>query len=147
MKRSIKVILTLVVILAGSTVGWTIYTARSCWHAMREQVLASVVSGDSGSSRRQYAEELNIGGAITYTTESYGDRVLVVTEREGDVQAGRDLLTYLYYDDAEVRARGFLSINYRVSAEGAEGDRVWVWLNLSHTTTGQEPWWVRDVLA
>jgi hypothetical protein len=102
-------------------------------------VLTFAASGDSGNSRRQYAESLNLAGStITYTTEAYQDRVLVVTEREGDAQEGRDMLNYLNGQD-DVRARGFLSINYRVSAESAEGDEVWVWIDLSRATKGCAP--------
>jgi hypothetical protein len=97
-------------------------------------------------SRQQYAESLNhIGGTLHYSTDAYQSRVLVIEQSDGDTQAGRDTLTYLY-SNAEVQAQGYLSVEYIVgSARSVEGDEVWV--NMSTGTKGQEPWWLRDILA
>ena len=139
MKVKLKLALALVILAAGS-VAHQLYVAQSCLPAMWTQVHTLVSNDDSAKSRRHFAETLNIGGTITYTVDTYENRVLVVTQATGNEQMGSDVLDYLY-DSDEIQARGFLSVNYKDDA----GD--FIWLNLSHMTLGQPPWWKMDIVA
>jgi hypothetical protein len=113
--------------------------------ALAAALVCAVGRNTKTDSRRQFADAFNhTGGTLRYSTDAYQNRVLVITQSDGDMRAGMDLLTYLGGVD-EVRAHGFLSINYRTGVASAESPEIW--LDVSHETKGSSAWWVREILA